>query len=52
MLEITPAKGIVLGLDILIPSNDGSIHLEFRNSLLKHARIKRKQKFITRITVD
>ena len=31
----------MLGLDILIPSKGGNIHLDFRNSLLKYARNKR-----------
>ena len=44
---------IKLGLDILIHSKEGNMHLDFRNSLLKYAQNKRRHKFvITRITVD
>ena len=35
---------MTLGLDILIPSKGGNIYLDFRNSLLKYARNKRRQK--------
>ena len=42
-----------LGLDVLIPCNEGNIHSDFRKGLLKYPQNKRKHKFvITRITLD
>ena len=52
MLKIT-LEGLILGLDILIASKVGNMHLDFRNSLLKYARNKRRDNsVIIRITVD
>ena len=48
-----PSKKSDIRLDLLITSKEGNIHLDFRNSLLKYARNKRRHKFIfTGITVD
>ena len=42
-----------LGWDVSIPCKRGNINLDFRKSLLKYPRNKRKHKFvIIRITVD
>ena len=42
-----------LGLDVLIPCNEGNIHSDFRKGLLKYPQNKRKHEFvITRITLD
>ena len=53
MLKIILGEGLILGLDILIPSKVGNMQLDFTNSLLKYARKKRRDNFvIIRNTVD